>query len=80
MVLTDQGSANDGGSDIEERSVHDDNDVGADADGGYELPPPMTESEGEDDDDIPILAASEVGGESEMGTDLFRGLPPVSMM
>lgn len=80
MVLTDQGSANDGGSDIEVRSVHDDNDVGADADGGYELPPPMTESEGEDDDDIPILAASEVGGESEMGTDLFRGLPPVSMM
>lgn len=40
--------------DIEERSVHED----AALDGGYELPPPMTESEDEDDM-MPILAASD---------------------
>lgn len=60
--------ASDGGeagsdSEIEERSVHDsEEDVESaeeSVDGGYQLPPLMTESEGDMDDDVPVLAASE---------------------
>lgn len=53
---------------IEERSVHGDVE---DGDGGYELPPPMTESEDEDDM-MPILAASDA-------EDQESSAPPASM-
>lgn len=79
MILTDGNGDDDG---IEQRSVHED--VAADE---YELPPPMTESEAESDDELPLLAASEYGeidglGIDELGgeaTPSLSGLPPASM-
>jgi len=85
MQLTDVlGNEDDDG--IEERSVHSDGLGEFDA-GGYELPPPMTESEIDDNgtglddgDDIPILAASDYGeAEQLQGTPSLSCLPPASM-
>lgn len=74
MILTDGHEDDDG---IEQRSVHED--VLADE---YELPPPLTESEADSDDEIPMLAASEYGEIDGLGgeaTPSLSGLPPASM-
>jgi hypothetical protein len=54
-------------SEVEERSVHDSEGEVESAeesvDGGFQLPPLMTESEGDMEDDVPLLAASELDDE-----------------
>jgi hypothetical protein len=79
MALSDAHPRPTDDDDIEERSVHEDR-----LNEDYELPPPMTETEEEDGDDMPLLAASEYGetdegAEGGLDTPSLSGVPPASM-